>query len=502
MQLNINDQVRQIDDRHARTPLLWVLRDVLGLHDVKFGCGSGFCSACMVWLDGRVARSCQTTAHQAVGSLVQTVEGASGAALDAVRDAWHRLNVVQCGYCQPGQTLAAAAYLSKHPQPDDAGIDTAMSGNLCRCGTYPRIRSAIYEAARTLQAGRKPAALPPAFGDASDPGLSRNADPLAAYIDIRADGSVTVRCSQIEMGQGAFTTLATLVADELDGDLASLRVVHAANDTAYYANPLLDNLLQLTARSTSTGVYWQRYRRLAAAARARLVDAAAQLWNVPASEVEVSGGVVSHSSGQRARFGDLADKAAGLPLPQNVQTKPPSEWHLIGRDDVLRVEGPAKILGRARYTIDVDWPGMLHAVVLHPSRFGARVKTLDATAARKHPGVVDVLVISRGVAVVAAAGLPEDRVEVHVTFAGGGFDLRSSGDPAPLIEAGKSAARSAGNIRSRCSGLGRRNSNTDVTGPWPRCGCEPVSMRPARWSRLTTGSWRSRSRSTCRNSAI
>src|SRR6478736_7465957 len=156
MKLNVNGADVEVDDRHAKTPLLWVLRDVLGLHGTKFGCGAGFCAACTVLIDGRNMKSCQTATERAVGKAVTTVEGASGPVVDAVRDAWHRANVVQCGYCQPGQTLAAVALLESDASPEDAKIDAWMSGNLCRCGTYPRIRSAIHDAADTLAAGRDP----------------------------------------------------------------------------------------------------------------------------------------------------------------------------------------------------------------------------------------------------------------------------------------------------------------------------------------------------------
>ena len=138
MKLVVNDADVEVDNRHAKTPLLWVLLDVLGLHGTKFGCGAGFCAACTVLIDGRNTKSCQTATERAVGKAVTTVEGASGPVVDAVRSAWHRGNVVQCGYCQPGQTLAAVSLLESVPSPDDAKIDEWMSGNLCRCGTYPQ----------------------------------------------------------------------------------------------------------------------------------------------------------------------------------------------------------------------------------------------------------------------------------------------------------------------------------------------------------------------------
>src|SRR5579859_5827351 len=159
MQLTVNGSEVDVDDRHAKTPLLWVLRDVLGMHGTKFGCGIGYCAACTVLLDGKNTKSCQTAAERAVGKSIVTVEGVSGPVVDAVRDAWYRGNVVQCGYCQPGQTLAAISLLESNPAPDAAQIALWMNGNLCRCGTYPRIQNAIQVAAQTLAAGAQPRPL-------------------------------------------------------------------------------------------------------------------------------------------------------------------------------------------------------------------------------------------------------------------------------------------------------------------------------------------------------
>jgi isoquinoline 1-oxidoreductase subunit alpha len=134
------------------TPLLWLLRGELQLTGTKFGCGMALCGACTVQLDGQPVRGCTTTVAQAAGKAVTTIEGLQGAVADAVRAAWLKLDVVQCGYCQSGQILAAAALLTRLRRPSDADIDAAMSPQLCRCGTYPRIRAAIHEAARSLGA--------------------------------------------------------------------------------------------------------------------------------------------------------------------------------------------------------------------------------------------------------------------------------------------------------------------------------------------------------------
>ena len=130
------------------TPLLWVLRDTLGLTGTKFGCGMALCGACTVHLDGDAIRSCVTPIAVAAGKRVTTIEGLSANRSHPVQRAWIEVDVPQCGYCQSGQIMAAAALLAKNPHPTDADVDAAMSGNLCRCGTYQRIRAAVHRAAK------------------------------------------------------------------------------------------------------------------------------------------------------------------------------------------------------------------------------------------------------------------------------------------------------------------------------------------------------------------
>jgi aerobic-type carbon monoxide dehydrogenase small subunit (CoxS/CutS family) len=129
------------------TPLLWVLRDTLGLTGTKYGCGMGLCGSCTVHIDGEAVRSCSTPVAEVTGSEIVTIEGLSPEGTHPVQQAWIELNVPQCGYCQPGQIMAAVALLSQNPAPSDEDINQAMSGNLCRCGTYQRIRRAIQRAA-------------------------------------------------------------------------------------------------------------------------------------------------------------------------------------------------------------------------------------------------------------------------------------------------------------------------------------------------------------------
>ena len=135
----------------ADMPLLWALRDHLQLTGTKYGCGIALCGACTVHIDGQAVRSCSVTAASAVGKAITTIEGlAGGDTLHAVQAAWLKRDVAQCGYCQSGQIMTATALLGEQPQPSDADIDAAMAGNVCRCGTYQRIREAIHEAAAAL----------------------------------------------------------------------------------------------------------------------------------------------------------------------------------------------------------------------------------------------------------------------------------------------------------------------------------------------------------------
>jgi len=146
IKLNVNQAELSVDAA-PETPLLWVLRDVLNYTGTKFGCGMGLCGACTVHIDGQAVRSCITRVGSGGDKKITTIEGLSPDGQHPVQVAWEAIDVPQCGYCQSGQIMTAAALLAKTPHPTDAEIDTAMVGNLCRCGTYPRIRQAIHEAA-------------------------------------------------------------------------------------------------------------------------------------------------------------------------------------------------------------------------------------------------------------------------------------------------------------------------------------------------------------------
>jgi isoquinoline 1-oxidoreductase/isoquinoline 1-oxidoreductase beta subunit len=232
-----------------------------------------------------------------------------------------------------------------------------------------------------------------------------------AFIRIGADGSVTVVSSYLEMGQGTFTGIATLAADELDVSMDKVQVVAAPADAARYLNPVLAKhgyKVQGTGGSTAMAGAWNQMREAAAAARMMLLAAAAKRWKVDASTLKVEDGVIIHTqSDRRAGYGDFVEDAAHEPVPANVSLKPATAFRLIGQQKSRRVDVPAKVNGSAIYTQDIKLPGMLVAVIAHPPRLWARVHQIDATKAKAIPGVVAVLEIpgddevQGGVAVLA-----------------------------------------------------------------------------------------------------
>lgn len=228
-----------------------------------------------------------------------------------------------------------------------------------------------------------------------------------AFVRIGSDDRVTVIAKHLEMGQGSFTGLASLVAEELDADWAQVEVEAAPADVKRYANTLLG--VQGTGGSTAMANSHQQMRQAGATARAMLLAAAAQRWRVPVDSLSVSAGVVQHAaSGRRARFGELATAAGHLPVPTAVPLKDPAQFKLIGAQKLPRKDSAAKTDGSAVFTQDIKRPDMLVAVVAHPPRFGAKLKSFDASKAKAIPGVVDVVAHSgqdgkvfAGVAVLA-----------------------------------------------------------------------------------------------------
>jgi isoquinoline 1-oxidoreductase subunit beta len=255
----------------------------------------------------------------------------------------------------------------------------------------------------------------PAFALA---GAANTAAPFApnAFVRIGADNSITIISKHIEMGQGSYTGLATVLAEELDADWTQVRVESAPADATRYAN-LAFGKIQGTGGSSAIANSWPQLRDAGAKARAMLLSAASSEWHVPVAELTVERSVIYHAPSKRqASFGSLVKKAAVLPVPDTVQLKDAKDFKLIGHQ-AARVDVAAKCDGSALFTIDVEMPGMLVALLKRPPLFGATVKSFDDTAAAKVPGVVKVVQVPHGVAVIAksfwAAKLGRDALRVE-----------------------------------------------------------------------------------------
>lgn len=389
-------------------PLLWVLRDELRLKGTKYGCGVGICGICMVLIDGQVQHACMVPVGKLKDRRVTTIEGVVQARHPLLQ-AWIEAQVPQCGYCQPGQILAALALLEATWQPGSEEIEAALSGVLCRCGTYQRIRRAVHLAvkmltkplphrhAEPLPASQLTSACSSVPREDTD-GQGADTFALNPWVWLDCEGTVTVVVDRSEMGQGVATAFAMLVAEELEVELSRVRVTFAPADPVYN-NPLIGE--QLTGGSTSLRGEWERMRHAGASARDRLIGAAAGRWGVNEGQCYARQGAVYHErSGQRLEYGLLAAEAARRSPPARSSLKPASTWRLLGRA-LPRLDIPDMVAGRACYSIDITRPHQLAATVVRPAVFGAKLVHFDATRALAVPGVRQVFAIDSGIAVVA-----------------------------------------------------------------------------------------------------
>lgn len=265
-----------------------------------------------------------------------------------------------------------------------------------------------------------------------------------AFIRVAPDSTVTVLVKHIEFGQGPFTGLATLAAEEMDAAWSQMRAEHAPADVKLYANLAFG--VQGTGGSTAIANSWEQMRKAGAAARAMLVQAAAASWKVPASEITVSEGVIAHTSGKKGSFGEFAEAASKLPVPENPALKPASAYRLIGKDGaVKRLDSADKAHGRTQFTIDIQAPNMLTVVVARPPRFGGKVASFDAAESLKVKGVVEVKQIGSGVAVYANGMWPalKGREALKVSWDESEAETRGS---AELVAEYRRLARQAGTV--------------------------------------------------------
>jgi isoquinoline 1-oxidoreductase subunit beta len=381
---------------HPREPLLWVLRERLGLMGTKFGCGKGACGACTVHVDGEPRRSCQLAVGDVAGSAITTIEGLGEN--HPLKLAWIEDQVPQCGYCQSGQIMHAAALIAKDPTSSADDIIRGMGSVLCRCGTYPRIKRAIRRALGHGAANMGVNSKAPSVMVGNSAQTCEFGVPLTPWIKISPDDTVTIFVSKSEMGQGVYTSLAMIVADELEADWNRVRVAASPTEEEY-EDPVWGQ--QFTGGSTSIVHFYLPLRRAAAAAREMLITEAASRWNLPMEECAArQGKVTHHKTGRVLSYGQLASGATALPVPQRPELKNESEFRLIGKP-IPRIDMRDKVSGTAGFGLDVRVQGMLYAAVALPPAFGAKLLFFDRRTAEQVPGVSRVLRTSFGVAVCA-----------------------------------------------------------------------------------------------------
>lgn len=287
-------------------------------------------------------------------------------------------------------------------------------------------------------------------------------NPFEGYVKIDPDNRVTVFASHMDMGQGIYFGSATLVQDELDADWSKLDVVGGAGNVALYNNVAFGGQMEGTGGSTGVFNSWDRYRKAGATAREMLIAAAAQAWNLPAKEIVARKGILSHASGKSASYGAMAATAAKLPVPQTVALKEKKDRIYIGNAALPRYDSKAKSTGKQDFTLDVRLPDMLTAVMIHPPRFGATLKSFDASKARQVKGVVDVVAIPRGVAIVATGmwEAMEGRKAVTAEWDESQAEARSSAEifaayHAAADKGGDTVAKSAGDVDAALASGGK-----------------------------------------------
>ena len=451
--LDVNGESRtaDVDDD---TPLLWVLRETLGLTGTKFGCGIAACGACTVHVNGSAVRSCSVPASAMQGQKITTIEGlAPKEQPHKLQAAWIAHQVPQCGYCQSGMIMAAAALLARNPQTDRRGDLRGSHQHLplrhlraraprdpCRRAGSDRRRRAMNKwTRRTFIATGGLIGGGLALGVAGIafapnrlrvvPDNREGTPQLTTWVKIGADNTVSVIVPHCEMGTGVHTALAMMCAEELDADWSQVRVEEAPG-TDDYANGYLVRAfvpvvavvpkymergidfwtfkltqmmdLQVTGGSSAVrGTGHLGMRVAGAAAKVMLVEAAAKQWNVPAAECSAKLSKVTHAgSGRTLTYGELAAQAALLTPPVHPPLKSRDDYTIVGKP-TPRIDIPSKVNGSATYGVDVTLPQMLYATIAASPVFGAKLVSVDTAPAEALPGVKKVVKLDNAVAVVA-----------------------------------------------------------------------------------------------------
>jgi len=383
------------------TSLLYVLRNDIGLYSPKFGCGSEQCGSCKVLVDGNDVPSCDLPVRNVQGLEITTVEGlASGDELHPLQETFIELQAAQCGYCSAGMMIAAQGLLNRIRYPSDDDIQQALELNLCRCGVYDRVRRAI-----KLRIGQEESPAielvnpAPLENDSASTELPRSivrTPDLDSWIRINDNHTVTIFSGKAELGQGIRTALAQIASEELDISVERVEVIMA--DTGQTPDE------GGTTGSMSLEMSGNAIRVAAAEARHHMLGMAFEHLDslTPMTDLMVVDGRVSDpETGREVTYSELmGGKPFGKKITGNSPIKKPDTYKVVGKS-TQRIDIPAKMTGKASYVQDMTLPDMLHARVLRPPGYHARIQSFDADAIRAMSGVVEVIQDGSFIAIVA-----------------------------------------------------------------------------------------------------
>ncbi len=397
----VNGKARALD-LDPQTPLLYVLREDLGLKGAKYGCGLEQCGACKVLVDGADLPSCQLPVSRVAGLNISTVEGLGDAEeLHPLQEAFIEEQAAQCGFCSAGMIVAAQGLLNRVPYPSDEQIRAALANNLCRCGVNDRVRRAIKlrigrpEADKIYEIVPAPPLREPAQAAEISPSLLSQPE-LDAWLRVNEDETVTIFSGKVELGQGIKTALAQIAADELDLALERIRVVNA--DTARTPDE------GGTTGSRSLETSGLAIRLAAAEARSHILSLAFEELDslTPPADLAVQDGIITdkRSGRQTSYWALMAGKRFARRISKGTSSKVHSRHQHVGAS-ARRVDLLAKVTGGASYVHDLELPGMLHARVLRPPSYHRQLESIDTAGIRDMPGVVAVLRDGRFLAVIA-----------------------------------------------------------------------------------------------------
>lgn len=398
--LRVNGKIHRVI-AEPETPLLYILRNDLGLKGTKFACGLGQCGACKIIMDGKAVQACKVPLYTAQDSTITTIEGLStDGQLDPLQQAFIDEQATQCGFCTAGMIMGAKALLNRNPQPSNEEIRRALAGNLCRCGVYDRIYRAVKRASGeepeapiyTMLDQDTPASQ--ALPSHSLPSPLIHTPDLDAWVHFNRDETVTLFTGKMEMGQDLRTSIAMIGAEELDVSLARVRVVMA--DTEQSPNE------GYTGSSMSLETSGNAMRYASAEVRHLALSIAYEELEAPIERLVISDGTISDPvTGRSVTYWTLfGGRKIGMKFSGSVEPKPAANYQVVGAP-AQRLDLVAKVTGKAVFVHDLDFPGMVHARVVRPHNAGARLTYYDEDFVAEMPGVLQIVRNGSFLAVIA-----------------------------------------------------------------------------------------------------